>query len=277
MIAAAPQYDWLTELPMPLGDPFLRMGTRGADQADWLIVDDETTNELALRNQLIREHSDHAQLLDGHDEQLGELIELVEAFRGALNVGPVVDGVKPELASLAVSIQEDILLMVQNEEHWYLAGGVLLFPDQWALSDKIGRSMAQIHAPTDGYDELLEAKADQFLDRLAPGRLVRRRNWFIHDEPAHFLPNHVAQRAFEDPKEAGDLWVRSERQTMRRLERTGAIVFTVKTQFAPFSQVKARPEVAVELTAFLEQASDRSLDNKDAAGRSQAVIDYLVQ
>lgn len=278
MTTPDPNYDWLSELPMPAGDPFLRMGTRGLDEGDWLLIDHVTADELALRSELLLAHPDHAQLLEGHDEHLAELIEHVEAFRHApLVVGPHVEGVRPELSDLAVTIQEDTLLMVRNDEHWYLAGGVLMFPDQWTLPNKIGKSMAGIHEPTDGYDELLEAKADQFLDRLSPGRLVKRRNWFVHDDPTHFLSAHVDQREITNPSEVEGLWVRSERQTLRRLERTNTIVFTVKTQFAPLVEVKSRPEVAAGLVTFLEQASDRSLDNKNVAGRAGAVVAYLTQ
>ncbi len=278
MTAPDPNYHWLAELPMPPGDPFLRMGTRSTDEAGWLLLDHVTNAELELRARLVTEHPEHAQLLPGHEDELRELIDVVETCRQCpLQTGPALDGVRTELADLAVSIQEDVLLMVRNSEHWYLAGGVLMFPDQWTLPDKIGRSMAQIHEPTDGYSELLQKRADQFLDKLAPGRLVRRRNWFVHDEPVHFLANHIDQRAFTNPAEVANLWLRSERQTLRCLHRTGAIVFTVKTQFAPFPQVKARPVVAGDLVEFLSLASEQSLRNKDAFGRSQAVIDYLTQ
>lgn len=272
-----PNYDWLDDLPLPVGDPFLRMGTRGIDEADWLTVDHKTTEELKLRKDLLLQHPEFAQLVDGHDDQLAELIEHVEAFRGPLAPGPTDSPVRSELANLAVSIQEDVLFMVRNEEHWYLAGGVLLFPDQWALPDKIGLSIADVHGPTNGYDELLAAKVDHFFDRLTVGRVVGRRNWFVHDAPTHFLPSHIDHLPVMNPADVAGLWVRSERQTLRRLERTGAIIFTVKTQFAPFAQVKARPEVASELAAFLEVASERSLRNKDAAGRQEAVITYLTQ
>lgn len=246
MAAADPNYDWLSELPMPPGDPFLRMGTRSIDEADWLLVDHATSSELALRAELIEAHPEHVQLLAGHEENLAEVLEQVEAFRGApLETDLSVDGERSGLAALAVTIPEDILLMVRNDEHWYLAGGVLLFPDQWTLPDKIGKSTAHIHEPTDGYHELLESTVDRFLDRLTPGRLFRRRNWFIHDDDTYFLNTHVDQRHLTNPADAATLWIRSERQTLRRLSRTNTIVFTVKTQFTPLSQVKVRPAVAV--------------------------------
>lgn len=271
-----PTFDWLSELPMPMGEPFLRMGTRGIDSSEWLRVDDQTDHELMLRADLLAEHPDYAQFLPGNDDALAELVGLVEAHRGeTLKDGPVVRGVRTDLAGLAVTIAEDVLVMVRNDQHWFLAGGVLLFPDQWRMTDKIGKSIADIHGPTDGYDELLEAKVDQFFDRLKAGRLVQRRNWFVHDEPRHFLDHRTSHRSFSDPAEAASLWIRSERQTLQRLERSDAIIFTVKTQFAPMTELAERPAVASKMAAFLGQAGDRLLDNKDVSGRTGALLSYL--
>ena len=252
------------------------MGTRGIDEADWLIVDHKTEEELVRRSRLLIEHPDYAQLLPGHGAALAELIALVETDRAStLRMGPRPEGVQSELADLAVTVPEDLLIMVRNDEHWALAGGVLLFPDQWKLPDKIGRSLAAIHGPTDGYDELLGAKVDHFFDRLSAGRLVQRRNWFIHDDPTYFLPGKIDNRGLIDATAAANLWIRSERQTLRRLPDSDAIIFTVKTQFAPFPELRARHDVATQLVNFIENASPRSLANKDVAGRVGAVIEYL--
>ncbi len=269
-------YDWLGELPLPPGSPDLRMGTRGIDEADWLPTDHKTEEELVRRSRLLVEHPQFAQMLPGHEQPLAELLSLVEHDRGSeLRIGPVVPEVRSELSNLAVTVPEDVLLMVRNDAHWFLAGGVLLFPDQWKLTDKIGRSLAAIHEPTDAYDELLESKVDHFFDRLAVGRLVQRRNWFIHDEATYFLDGKLGARGLIDAADVANLCIRSERQTLRRLPESDAIVFTVKTQFAPFEQVQARPEVSAQMVEFLQAASPRSLANKAAAGRVGAVIDYL--
>ena len=52
-------------------------------------------------------------------------------------------------------------------------------------------------------------------------------------------------------------------------------VFTVKTQVAPMSAVRDRPELAEQLAVFLAQASPRSLDNKHVLGSHEAIIEYL--
>lgn len=85
----------------------------------------------------------------------------------------------------------------------------------------------------------------------------------------------MALRPIEGAEEAERLWIRSEWQTLRRLEFSGLIVFTVKTQLAPMPQLAARPEIARQMVTFLRTASERSLDNKDAYSRDRAIIDYL--
>ena len=252
------------------------MGTRGIEEADWLLTDAETPRELALRAELLQAHPDFVQIEAGHEEPLAKLVALVENHIGnPLQTGPVVEDVQPELAALAVSIPEDVQLLVRTEDHWRLIGGVLLFPDQWRLPDKLGLSIAQVHAPTDGYDELLEDKVDRFFDRLTAGRLVGRRNWFVHDAPTYFLDRHAPNQVIREPEQCESLWIRSERQTLRRLPETNAIVFTIKTQFAPFAQLRARPEIAAGVASYFEQAGDRLLKNKDVSGRTKAVISYL--
>lgn len=276
MAPADPRFDWLEELPLVSGEPFLRMGTRGIDIADWLLTDTETPAELKLRAEHLATYPDFAQIEDDYEAPLTELVAEVEAHLGRpLEAGPEVVGVRAELAALAVTIPEDVQLLVRTADHWRLIGGVLLFPDQWRLPDKLGLSIAKVHGPTDGYDELLESKVDRFFDRLAVGRLIGRRNWFVHDAPTYFLDKHATTRDIEDPAECESLWIRSERQTLRRLPHSDAIVFTIKTQFAPLPQVVARPDIAEAMATYFEQAGDRLLDNKDVAGRTDAVVSYL--
>ncbi|MDQ6783987.1 MAG: DUF3445 domain-containing protein, partial [Actinomycetota bacterium] len=67
--------------------------------------------------------------------------------------------------------------------------------------------------------------------RLHEDRPVWRLNWTILDDPALHLPAPGSQ---ERPQAAGAdlgerLWFRVERQTLRRLARSGDIAFTVRT------------------------------------------------
>src|SRR3954454_7652690 len=47
MDLAAPPPPWLDELPLTLGPPWVTMGLRAVDPADWLVVDDDYAAQLA--------------------------------------------------------------------------------------------------------------------------------------------------------------------------------------------------------------------------------------
>lgn len=266
-----PTADWLDDLPLHAGSPDLQMGTRALDITKWLPVDAHTAAELVLRETLLETYDGLVRLVPGHDDAVDELMSLA----GIHLRRPFEPSSLSPLEQLAISVPDDVLLLWRDHAHWRLVGGALLFGNQWTLEEKLGRTVADIHAAVDGYEELLEARVDQFFDKLSAARPVWRRNWFVHDDPTFHKPEPTPQRSISDPEEVGSLWVRSEWQTLRRLAFSGMIVFTVKTQIASMHQVKARPEIAAKMVAHLEAASDRALANTDVAGRENAIIEFL--
>ncbi len=272
----ASEYDWLKSIPVPAGPPDLRMGTRALDVAGWLAADALVDDELALRAELLAAHRDFVHIDPGHGAALDELRSLVEIHIGNRLRRDLDDPIE----QLALSVQEDVLLMdrVPDETDggsWRLIGGTLLFANQWRLQDKLGQDITTIHGPVDGYDPLLAARVTQFFDRLSPARPVWRRNWFFHDDPTFFQPERMIQAPIRASDGVPGLWIRSEYQTLRRLAFSEVIVFTVKTQVAPMTELVGHPELARQMITFLESASPRSLKNKDADGRHRAIIDYL--
>jgi hypothetical protein len=83
--------------------------------------------------------------------------------------------------------------------------------------------------------------------KLKPGRIYGRCNWFVSPTPAL---RWIAERPPEEQfahvtsENAGDtLFVRSERQTLRKLPESGAIVFTIGIYVAPLGAL-SRANVA---------------------------------
>lgn len=269
-----PRYDWLADLPLAAGPPDLRMGVHPLDVSDWLPVDDFTHRELQLRRQLIVDHHEFVHMEPGHETGLEELLSLVEIHIGDRLVA---DG--SPIERLALSVPDDILLMHRGPDSgpgdWRLVGGALLFPNHWRLHEKVGHPVTDIHAPVDGYDDLLAARVRKFFDRLSPARPVWRRNWFINDDPTFFAPDRSPERVVDDPDEVEGLWIRSEWQTLRKLAFSDLIVFTVKTQVAPMVELLVRPELGEQMADFLEQATPLSLENKHVLGSHRAIIEYL--
>lgn len=83
----------------------------------------------------------------------------------------------------------------------------------------------------------------RFLARLTPTSPMERSNYFVEvKEPNENLtdilyrPNSLCEKKLSSPSPS-DILIRRERQTFRRLPRTGAIVFGVKTYLTPLDEL----------------------------------------
>lgn len=237
---------WLDELSLEPGPPWLALGTRGMHPDDWLVVDDHRDGDLAAKRALLaRRHDEVFAALPSPavEEASAEVLELVVAASGAAPE----PGLHP-LDAAGRLVQEDLCLLIERDGAPRLDAASLCFPSYWRLRDKLGQPMAAVHDPVAHYADELAARVDRFLAALRPERPVWRRNWSIHDDPSYFLPDPTPPRAVDPPD---GLWLRSERQTLRRLPRTGAILFTIRTQQVPLAVVAERPDVARRLAAAI--------------------------
>ena len=113
--------------------------------------------------------------LSGSEFAQRELADAVEAHcrehaAGAPSAGAPLGDDDIELAGRLVA--EDLMLMERRPEGWVLTAACLCFPSRWALADKLGRRIEEIHAPVPGLNDRLAPKISQFFDKLAPGKLV---------------------------------------------------------------------------------------------------------
>jgi hypothetical protein len=195
-------------------------------------------------------------LAERHDEVFAALdtaavgaasVEVLELVVTATGAAAVPADLHP-LDAAGRLVQEDLCLMVLRDGGPHLDAASLCFPSYWRLADKLGRPMAEVHGPVAHYAEELAAKVDTFLRRLRPERPVWRRNWSIHDDPSYFLPDPTAPREVTPPD---GLYLRSERQTLRRLTTTDVVLFTIRTQQVPLDVLDDRPDVAHRLAAAI--------------------------
>lgn len=127
-------------------------------------------------------------------------------------------------------IQEDVCLLEKRGDEHVLTAALLAFPASWMLSEKIGRPMSAIHTPVAAYDAGIAARVQRMMDGLAPGRILTRANLLPYSDPALHQPRSEAARR---DKSAEPMFLRSERQSFRKLPLTGAVVFTILTIVAP--------------------------------------------
>ncbi|MCJ2183037.1 DUF3445 domain-containing protein [Novosphingobium sp. 1949] len=142
-------------------------------------------------------------------------------------------GVSGGLDACTRAMWEDLCLLVQEAPGapFRLAAGAVAFPTDWHLPEKMGQGVGAIHTPIQGYAEALEAGVERFLDGLQSFNLFGRTNAFVVASDAlRYLPKDSVEARFAHvtPENAGEtLYVRCEREVLRRLPRSRAIVFTI--------------------------------------------------
>jgi len=142
-------------------------------------------------------------------------------------------------------VADDLLLMQEHSGEYHLTAASLCSPSHWSLAEKFGRPISEIHDPVPGFHARLTPRVGSFFHRLQPGQLFVRFNWGIEngDELAQFPGEEPP------PSPGAKLYYRVERQSLRRLPRSEAIVFTIRVYLHPLEQLR---QVENALPALLE-------------------------
>lgn len=252
------------------------MGLNALAADDWLWVDDRFAEEVAERARLVAERPDQVMaMLPGAEPAVEELLAAVLAVMTAR--GHAAPPEAAPLARLGVAAQEDFCVLQRRADGAYaLTAAVLCFPAHWRLRDKIGRPLAEIHAPVPGFADRLGAPVARFLASLRVERPVWRANWSVVESPALFHPGQRQAVPDLTADNAGDrLWLRVERQTLRRLPVTGAVVFAIRTLVEPLARTVRRPGAARAMADRFAGMDDATAAYKGLPLMRQPLLAYL--
>ena len=285
-------------LPFGNGQWRLAMGLKPLQLKDWIEIDEDLTDQLTLKTQLLTQrYSDVFASIPGSEsgqqETLDLLLEhLLEYFpqyyqregdrllnRVTGQVWHLSDFEANPLDLAGRLVQEDLCLMLPGNNGYSLAAASLCFPLRWKLREKLGQPMAQIHQHVPSYTDKLERPVDHFFNRLQPDYPGYRLNWSIVDSPDLFLEQQKGKDACDDPAitpdNAGErLWLRVERQTLRRLD-SGGILFTIRTYVYPLYSLVNDPTVIHNLAAAIRQIPSAMQAYKNLLPIQAALLDYL--
>ncbi|TYC60542.1 DUF3445 domain-containing protein [Rhodobacterales bacterium] len=154
----------------------------------------------------------------------------------------LLDG-QPALLTASRLVQEDLVLMRLGVDGYRLAAASLCFPSSWSLMEKFGKSMSAIHESVPGFNGgRMGTTVARIFVNLKPGHLVCRFNWSLYDDPDLYHPQSRRIHLGSPTNIAPRLFLRVERQTLRRLEETGDILFTIKVHHDPLALLEQHPE-----------------------------------
>lgn len=232
------------ELPiLPWADPKTARlpGLNPVAPGDWLRVDDAYNAQMAHRLSLMTEHEQIVhKLSDGARAAAEELLENVltelsekEGFAVQADAVRCPDGrlvpldwSQPLLTAGAL-VQEDFVIMQKQGDEHVMTGAILCFPASWSLAQKFLKPLVKIHIPVDAYTPDIARRVQRLFDGIQVARPMWRANYLFYNDPELFQPRREEERRSYDA--GGPKWLRVERQTMKRLAKTDAVIFSIHT------------------------------------------------
>lgn len=190
------------------------------------------------------------------------------------------DDSMPPLIRAGLMVQDDLAVLLKTEEGWQLAAGFIAFPSSWSLAEKAGRPMEQVHGNVPGFGDGTRNAAliNRIFDNLRPDLPAARLNWSFKGSASLAMP--VSKHRREDPfKPVHPLdrnFLRVERQTLRRLPETGAVVFTIHIYSDPLTAIAAHPERSAIAEAMIGQLRDMKPAERAYKDMSDADVDALI-
>jgi hypothetical protein len=297
---AAPDYQ-----PYVAGSFRWRLALRPLDLDDWIQIGHDYDHEMDRKSWVLDQHYDTAvAVMPGVEtESAVVLLEIVDHLvsqwpewfekRGdrvvnlhrdeSFPIAPDSGGVWSEhpLAIAGRLVQEDLALLVERDGRLVFGGGSVCFPNRWDLTSKLGRTMAEVHAPVSRLNEQLERPIDDFFARLSDDKPYWRLGWGVLDTDDLYQPLDGTASVpppipeVGDPNTADRLFLRVERETLRRFSGTNCILFTIRTYIRPLSHLAERPEDAARLADALANLPDDVADYKKISDLSDAARHWL--
>lgn len=167
-------------------------------------------------------------------------------------------------------IPEDILLVVpemrtgQNQVEWRLRGAVLVFPSHWHLTDKMGKTLGELHSPVPEFSQRLAGPVNRFFDTMQPANISWRQNWSVQTDDSLFAPDREAilPEKLTSTQAGEHIFVRIETQHFYKLPASGAVIFAIRTSLAPLSFWHDNPAPIAELVSQIDQLSEKIQEYK---------------
>jgi dimethylamine monooxygenase subunit A len=243
------------------GPPRFDVGLKPIALADWLLPDDQA-HWLAPKATLINNEKSgvfaHLASSMPAQQEAGDLIAQEYGKSLRRNEAPVL------AASRLVS--DDLVIMQQIEGQWINTASCLCSPTFFSAAFAVGKSLHGLHDPVPDGDFGLAARIGRVFSNLRDNMILERHNWTVQWSDARFTPDASTMRADAAQAKSGtgasQLFLRVERQTIRRLPKTGAVLFTIRIRLTPLASLLAQPDHRAAFKQAWDNASSHVREYK---------------
>ena len=272
----------------------MRIGLKPINEENWLEIDDKFKNEINLKKSLLSSKKKEV-LQSSSDSQAAqeELLELITNhleeyhsdkydFDGKIihvkATKESIDLLSKELVPIETAsllVQEDLILMNPRGDKFYLEAASLSAPSHWSLTDKFSKNLMNIHEGVPSYKEKIGNRVNQIFNKLPTDKILERLNWSLFDSPNLFQPVRNTTHVKIKKKIVEELYLRVERQTIRKLPVHGSIVFTIRVHVDPLLSISKNHDLLNGLDLAIKNLPQEMKDYKSINKIEEEVLTWI--
>jgi dimethylamine monooxygenase subunit A len=222
------------------GPPRFDVGLKPIDAGQWLLPDDQA-DWLPAKNQLIDSQREAVfAALSRSAAAQGEASNLIAQALGASLIAD-----EPALLAASRLVSDDLVIMERADDEWTNTACCLCSPTFFSAPYALGKSLLMLHAPVPDGDFGLAKRIGRVFSNLTPDLVLERHNWTVQWGAERYTPDgeplRKAAAAAPLSEACHQLFLRVERQTIRALPLTGAILFTIRIRLTKLADLLANP------------------------------------
>lgn len=188
--------------------------------------------------------------------------------------GPA-DHALDQIIALGTRLEPDFLLLTPDDGgRSVLRAGCVCFPSSWALAEKLGRPVEEIHGVVPGLNPAVGERIHPFLARLKPGAGWLRSNWGLSSSPERNQHPSRALNQLPVGTPPTSVWLRVEHQILHGLG-DGAVLFGIRLENVSLADLHTDRELRAGLHRSLATMPDDMAAYKNLTHIKDSLLAYL--